>query len=91
MKTVRKHKATLETLDQYVSSAVIEESGAREFLESLQMLSDLLAIKIERKLKLPEYSAMLVSQLLELREKFQEMEMGDIEGVLLFLTSELQY
>lgn len=87
MKTVRKHKATLETLDQYVSSAVIEESGAGEFLESLQMLSDLLVIKKERKLKPPEYSAMLVSQLLELREKFQEMKMGDIEGALLFFTS----
>lgn len=87
MKTVRKHKATLETLAQYVSSAVIEESGAGEFLESLQILSDLLAIKKERKLKPPEYSAMLVSQLMELREKFQEMKMGDIEGALLYFTS----
>lgn len=51
------------------------------------MLSDLLASKKECRLKPPEYSAMLVSQLLELRGKFQEMKLGDIEGALLLFTS----
>lgn len=67
---------------------IIGESGAREFLESLQLLSDVLAIKKQRKFKrTPEYSALLVSQLLELREKFQEMKMGDLESALMIFIS----
>lgn len=88
MKTVRNNKATLDTLAQYVPAEIMEESGAREFLESLQLLSDVLAIKKQGKFKrTPEYSALLVSQLLELREKFLEMKMGHLEGALVFLTS----
>lgn len=84
MKTVRKYKAILDKLD-HVPKAIIGESGAREFLESLQLLSEMLIVKTSRNIKnSSEYSALVVFQLLEVRERSQEMKMECLEGAPLF-------
>lgn len=79
-----KIQAILDKLDN-VPKAIIEESGAREFLESLQQLSEILIVKTSRNIKnSSEYWALVVFQPLELRERSQEMKMECLGGAPLF-------
>lgn len=63
MKTVRENKAILDKLGHYGPTAIVNESRAGEFVESPQMVFDILLLKQERRFKhIPERSALLVAR-----------------------------